>query len=97
MAASSRTKTSASSGPSTGDIAGSFFVRPPVFSSIKWKTGAYDAKKASLDYGNVDFRHGRKAVTAFLDGSVRLLGIEELRDMRLWSRNADSENYVLRP
>ena len=39
-------------------------------------------------HGNVSFRHGGKAVCAFLDGSVETLGIDELRDMRLWSRNA---------
>jgi prepilin-type N-terminal cleavage/methylation domain-containing protein/prepilin-type processing-associated H-X9-DG protein len=93
---SARTKTS-SSGPQSGDVAGSFYVRPPVFSSLKWKTGAFDAKNASLDYGNVDFRHSRKAVVSFMDGSVQVLGIEDLRDMRLWARNADSATYSVKP
>jgi prepilin-type processing-associated H-X9-DG protein len=42
-------------------------------------------------------RHDSKAVVAFLDGSVRKMGINELRDMRLWSRNAaiaDDPNYT---
>ena len=94
---SARTKTSSSSGPQSGDIAGSFYVRPPGFSSLKWKTGAFDAKNASLDYGNVDFRHSRKAVVSFMDGSVQVLGIEDLRDMRLWARNADSASYSVKP
>lgn len=92
---SARTKTSASS--HSGDVPGSFFVRPPVFSGIKWKAGAYNAEQASLDYGNVDFRHNGKAVVSFMDGSVQLLSIGELRDMRLWSRNADSETYSVKP
>ena len=93
---SARTKTSATSGAQSGDVAGSFFVRPPIFGT-KWKTGAFDEKKASLDYGNVDFRHGGKAVTAFTDGAVRMLDIDELRDMRLWARNADSATYSVKP
>lgn len=39
-------------------------------------------------YGNVHARHGGEAVCVFLDGSVSMHGIEELRDMRFWSRNA---------
>jgi prepilin-type N-terminal cleavage/methylation domain-containing protein/prepilin-type processing-associated H-X9-DG protein len=92
---SARTKTSA--GSHNGDIAGSFFVRPPIFSSVKWKAGAFDAEKASLDFGNVDFRHNGRAVVAFMDGSVQVMSIGELRDMRLWSRNADSETYSVKP
>lgn len=94
---SARTKTSATSGAQSGDVAGSFFVRPPIFGGARWKTGAFDEKKASLDYGNVDFRHSGKAVTSFTDGSVRMLTIDELRDMRLWARNADSANYSVKP
>jgi len=94
---SSRTKTSATSGAQSGNVAGSFFVRPPIFGGVKWKAGAFDEKKASLDYGNVDFRHSGKAVAAFLDGAVRMMDIEELRDMRLWARNADSPSYSVKP
>jgi prepilin-type N-terminal cleavage/methylation domain-containing protein/prepilin-type processing-associated H-X9-DG protein len=94
---SARTKTSAKSGAQSGDIAGSFFVRPPIFGGAKWKTGDFDEKKASLDYGNVDFRHSGKTVAAFTDGSVRMMDIDELRDMRLWARNADSPSYSVKP
>jgi prepilin-type N-terminal cleavage/methylation domain-containing protein/prepilin-type processing-associated H-X9-DG protein len=93
---SSRTKTSAGAAQS-GDIAGSFYVRPPIYGATKWRAGNFDAKRASLDFGNVDFRHGRKAVVTFLDGSVRLMSIGELRDMRLWARTADTQNYTVRP
>jgi len=40
----------------------------------------------------VDGRFDGKAVCVFLDGSVRVLSIDELRDMRFWSRNAALEN-----
>ena len=93
---SSRTKTSGTSGAQSV-LAGSFFVRPPIFGGTKWKAGAFDTRKASLDYGNVDFRHSDKAVTAFPDGAVRMMDIEELRDMRLWARNADSPSYSVKP
>jgi prepilin-type N-terminal cleavage/methylation domain-containing protein len=93
---SARTKTSAG-GMKSGDMPGSHFVRPPVFSGVKWKTGAYDDSKAGLDYGNVDFRYHGKAVATFTDGSSRLLDIEEARDMRLWARNADTATYSVKP
>ena len=54
-----------------------------AWSGIAWKKGSDPGL-----YGNVDARHEGKAVCAFLDGSVRLLSIEELRDMQLWNRNA---------
>jgi prepilin-type processing-associated H-X9-DG protein len=46
----------------------------------------------AANYGHVHGRYDGKAVCAFLDGSVRILSIEELRDMRLWSRKAALEN-----
>jgi hypothetical protein len=36
--------------------------------------------------------YGEKAVTAQLDGSVSLLGFEELRDMRRWANGAAIAN-----
>jgi len=36
-------------------------------------------------------------VTSFTDGSVRMMDIDELRDMRLWARNADSATYSVKP
>jgi hypothetical protein len=61
-----------------------------------WSTAAWTQDAGAADYGNVDPRYNRKAVAVFLDGSIRLLDIEALRDMRLWSRNAadqDNANY----
>ena len=52
-----------------------------------------------MDYGHLDARHGRKVVASFLDGSVRSLEVEEMRDMRLWSVKAamkNDPNYKIR-
>jgi prepilin-type N-terminal cleavage/methylation domain-containing protein/prepilin-type processing-associated H-X9-DG protein len=61
------------------------------WNSADWKDGADPGR-----YGYVHPRHNGKAVVAFLDGSVKKMTIDELRDMRLWSRNAainDDPNY----
>lgn len=79
------------------DVDGYEYVRAPgapgdPWSSSEWKEGSNPG-----NYGNVHPRHNNKAVVAFLDGSVRKMGIGELRDMRLWSRNAaiaDDPDYV---
>ena len=44
------------------------------------------------DFKLVDTRHDGKAVVAFLDGSTRLMTIDELKDMRLWSYKAAQAN-----
>ena len=74
------------------DIDGYEYVTAPLgpggqWSSVKWSKGVNAA-----NYGHVDGRYDVKAVCAFLDGSVRILSIDELRDMRLWSRKAALEN-----
>lgn len=90
--ASARTKTAA--GPHTGDFAGSHYVRPPCLGGLRWASGAFDPNQASSDFGNVDFRNAGQATVAFLDGSVRMMTPDQLRDMRLWARNADSASYA---
>jgi len=62
-------------------IEGRFGVEPPYYRAKLWDSNLH-----------VDARHSDKAVCAFLDGSVRNYTIEELRDMRLWSKNAAAEN-----
>lgn len=65
----------------------------PLWSRPEWKEGANPS-----NYGNVDARYGGKAVCAFLDGSVRLETIAQLRDMRLWSKRAaalDQKEYAI--
>lgn len=42
--------------------------------------------------GHVSLEFGERAITAQLDGSVRLLDESELRDMRRWSNQAARQN-----
>jgi prepilin-type processing-associated H-X9-DG protein len=76
-----------------GDIRGYHEVTAPsTWSGLTWSEG-----KSPTSYGNVAFRHDGKAVCAFLDGSIKTLTSEELRDMRLWSPQAarlNAPNYV---
>ena len=54
---------------------------------------AYVGAPSSPDnFKFVDARHSGKAVVAFLDGSTRLMTIDELKDMRLWSMRAAQAN-----
>lgn len=74
------------------DIDGYQYVNPPS----SWSGADWTDKSDPGHYGYVHARHGGKAVAAFLDGGVRGLTIDELRDMRLWSRNAaiqDNPDY----
>jgi prepilin-type N-terminal cleavage/methylation domain-containing protein len=55
------------------------------------------APSAPDDFKLVDARYDGKAVVAFLDGSTRLMTIDELKDMRLWSykaAQANDPNYI---
>ncbi len=69
-------------------IDGRYGVEPPSYRARLWDANLH-----------VDARYGGGAVCAFLDGSVRLHTIDELRDMRLWSKNAaelDDKDYTVR-
>ncbi len=66
---------------------------PHTWAEFSWKESSLPS-----NYGNVMARHNDKVVCAFLDGSVQVLGVEELRDMRLWSmRAALEDNRHYRP
>ncbi len=71
---------------------GYFKVNPPKLGGATWSTAAWTAKSKVADYGNVDARYDGQAVCAFTDGSVRTLSVDDLRDMRLWSRVAADRN-----
>jgi hypothetical protein len=66
-------------------------LEPPNKRVTIWAT-ADDADSARDkppgNYGNIDFRHNGLAVCVFLDGSIRMMAPKQLRDMRLWNRNA---------
>ena len=74
------------------EINGYEYVRSPGEPGGNWSASPWSDDSSPGDYGHVHPRHQDKAVAAFLDGSVRLMTVEELRDMRLWSRQAAMRN-----
>lgn len=84
----------ASGGTTDGTIRmeGFNILTPPRLYAENWSGSTWVKKSDPGLYGNVDARHGGKAVCVFLDGSVKLLTIDELRDMRLWNKNAAEQN-----
>ncbi len=79
---------------SAGDpeVDGFEYVVSPQGPAGQWSSAKWKKDSDPGEYGHVAARYNGKAVCAFLDGSVRVLSIDELRDMRLWSRNAALEN-----
>ncbi len=73
-------------------------ITPPNTTTAMWSAATWTSKSAPGDYGNIDARYNNKAICAFLDGSVRMQSIDELRDMTLWSRSAaqaGNPNYMI--
>lgn len=60
-------------------ISGRYGVEPPKYRTDLW---------SGTETGHVDARHNGKAICAFLNGAVKALTIEEMKDMRLWSYRA---------
>lgn len=73
----------------TGDVSGFGYVNAP---STGWQGATWTEDSSPGSFGFVDARHNGKAVVAFLDGSTRLMTIDELKDMRLWSMRAAQSN-----
>ncbi|MEO8205822.1 MAG: type II secretion system protein [Chthoniobacterales bacterium] len=67
-------------------------VEPPNLTVANWKKATWTKGADPGKYGQVDARYNDRAICAFLDGSVRLHSIEELRNMALWSRNAAEQH-----
>lgn len=76
----------------TEGIDGYEYVIPPNGPRGQWSGAPWKEGSDPSNYGHVAARFDGKAVAAFLDGSVRALSIDELRDMRLWSRSAALAN-----
>lgn len=86
--------------PGQGTIYGYNILTPPSAYGALWSNAPWKEESNPANYGNVHARHGGKAVCVFLDGSIRILAIEDLRDMRLWSKNAldaDNASYTVSP
>lgn len=75
-------------GNNSSKVPGNFKVLAPNSWSGNWTFNSWKENSNPANYGYVDFRHGNKAVCAFLDGSVKTMTTDELRDMRLWSTQA---------
>lgn len=76
-----------------GDVVEGFnHLTPPNLTGPMWSASDWSSDAKPEDYGHVHARHNGKAVVGFLDGSVKLLDIETLRDMRLWNVKAKREN-----
>jgi prepilin-type N-terminal cleavage/methylation domain-containing protein len=73
-------------------ISGYCILTPPETTDPMWSSAPWDSTAAAASYGNVDPRYGSGAICVFLDGSIRTLTIDQLRDMRLWSYNAARQN-----
>lgn len=90
----------ASGGSGTGKtrMHGFCYVSPPTKENDspicqKWdRPETWTRDKDPMNFGWVDFRYDGKAVCAFLDGSTRMCSVEELSDMRLWTRTALEAN-----
>jgi len=66
------------------DRYGNYYILGPH----RWQGNAYDEDAPSSATGNVHFRYNGHAVAIHLDGSVKLLNYEQLRDPTRWSNEA---------
>ncbi|NDC00296.1 MAG: type II secretion system protein [Verrucomicrobia bacterium] len=76
----------------SSEVDGYEYVTPPNGPRGQWSSAPWTKDSDPGNYGHVAARFDGKAVAGFLDGSVRVLSLDELRDMRLWSRNAALAN-----
>lgn len=76
----------------TQKVDGFHEIKPPNFYGNQWSTSRWRDNSNPSVYGNVDARFDNQAVVAMMDGSVHLMTMDELRDMRLWSREAKVQN-----
>jgi len=73
-----------------GIVPGFHMVTPPISPGGDWSQ-KYNPEVPS-SWGNIDLRHGGKAVVGYLDGSVGALSASEINDMRLWNNDAARYN-----
>jgi prepilin-type N-terminal cleavage/methylation domain-containing protein len=78
-------------------VPGYHLADAPAFLTPRWEPGAWNPALPPESYGYVDARWSGRAVAAHMDGNVRLLELDELRDMRRWSNKADAPEYLVGP
>lgn len=88
--------------PATGGsndvIQGYFKITSPFFTELtegRWNDEPYSSNSSPEAFGHVSPRYRNTSVTAFIDGHVGSLSIEELRDMRHWANWAKSPDWRL--
>ena len=60
-----------------------------------WVTSnTFDKTAPASNWGMLDMRWSKKAVTAMFDASVKMQGLDDLRDMTKWANVADSANWT---
>ncbi len=82
----------------TTRVEGFNILTPPRLYASNWSSGDWRKNEDPGLHGNIDARHNGRAICVFLDGSIRQLSINDLRDMRLWNRNAaerDNPDYTV--
>jgi prepilin-type N-terminal cleavage/methylation domain-containing protein len=60
-------------------------------------SNTFDKNQPPGTWGMLDMRWSKKAVTTMFDGSVKMQGLEDLRDMTKWSNFATSPNWTFVP
>ncbi len=90
-------------GMNPNKLEGYYEIKSPYFpsssSTWRWALGADGSPTTALsadstDQGYLSARHSGKVLTGQLDGSIELLTLEELADMRRWSTNATAPDWV---
>jgi hypothetical protein len=74
---------------------GYFRVKSPNFTSVQWAP-KYDPNNAA-SCGQVSSRNGDRTVVGFAGGHVEAKAVDELRDMRMWSDQADDPDWKMKP
>lgn len=79
------------------DLDGHYLLQPPNFTRRLWQSAAPHENSVPAASGNLTFRFAGRTVAAMLDGHAQTLTWKEANDMRRWSPQATSENWMLPP
>ncbi len=68
-------------------------IQPTVWSTVATKK-RWDATRPAADYGNVDLRYlDGQGISAYADGHVSGVKVDDIYDMRMWTDHADSADW----
>lgn len=79
------------------DLDGNYIALPPAFTRRLWASVPPNETSAPAATGNVTFRFAGRTVAAMLDGHAETLNWSQMNDMRRWSPQATSEDWMLPP